>query len=149
MTEDEQHLRWLSIAHYVLGTLYALFNLLIFAFMGFMVWMATHPGNFTRRGAGNPPPEIFGVFMAAIMAFTLLWSVALVVCIFLAGRFLAKRKHYVFCFVIAALNCMWFPFGTALGVFTIIVLSRPLVRAAFSQSLPANSSAGEGVETPA
>jgi hypothetical protein len=141
MTEDEQHLRWLSIAHYVLGALYGLFNLLIFVFIGLMVWMPAYTRAVPRRGSPELPPQMFMGIMATFLAFTLLWSLALVACIFLTGRYLAKRKHYVFCFVVAALNCMWFPVGTVVGVFTIIVLSRPSVKAVFSPG-PASSVAG-------
>ncbi len=35
-----------------------------------------------------------------------------------------KRKHRIFSFVVAGVNCLQFPFGTALGIFTFIVLSR-------------------------
>ena len=64
------------------------------------------------------------------------WSLA--VCILLAGRFLSQHKHYMFCLVIAGLLCMITPFGTMLGVFTIIVLVRPSVKLLFSpQSNPA------------
>ena len=44
--------------------------------------------------------------------------------LFIAGRSLAKRCHYWFAFVVACLECLFVPFGTILGVFTLIVLSR-------------------------
>ncbi|MBX3411238.1 MAG: hypothetical protein KF708_00870 [Pirellulales bacterium] len=31
-------------------------------------------------------------------------------------------------------ECLWFPFGTILGVFTLIVLMRPAVKAQFLQA---------------
>ena len=39
--------------------------------------------------------------------------------------------HYTFCFVMAALACAFFPFGTILGIFTIVVLVRPGVKEMF------------------
>ena len=50
-----------------------------------------------------------------------------------AGRCLATKRHYVFCIVMAAISCLSMPFGTALGVFTLIVLGRPSVKQLFSQ----------------
>jgi hypothetical protein len=41
-----------------------------------------------------------------------------------------RRKFYI---VIAAICCAVFPLGTPLGVFTILVLSRPEVKAMFQQ----------------
>ena len=58
------------------------------------------------------------------------WTIA--VCIIIAGSNLAKRKHYTFCLVIAAISCMFMPLGTVLGIFTIIVLMRPSVKELFA-----------------
>ena len=58
------------------------------------------------------------------------WTLA--VCLVVAARSLNQRKRYLFCLVIAGITaavCM--PFGTVLGVFTIIVLLRPSVKEAF------------------
>ena len=49
----------------------------------------------------------------------------------LAGRNLARRRRYLFCQVVAGVGCMFMPFGTVLGVFTLVVLSRPAVRNLF------------------
>ncbi len=58
---------------------------------------------------------------------------ALAICTVLAGRRLAHRQSYTFCLIVAgimAVTCM--PFGTVLGVFTIIVLVRPSVQETFA-----------------
>ena len=60
--------------------------------------------------------------------------------IFLAGRFLAQRRHHTFCVTMAAVQCLFMPFGTILGVFTIVVLNRPSVKQLFAP--PAQSAAG-------
>jgi len=70
----------------------------------------------------------------ATVAITLGWTLA--VFIIIAGRCLAKRKHYMFCLVIAAISCIFMPFGTVLGVFTIIVLMRPSVKELFASDKP-------------
>ena len=57
------------------------------------------------------------------------WTLALF--IFLAGRRLHRRAAWKFCFVVAAIECILMPFGTVLGVFTIIVLSRASVKELF------------------
>jgi len=49
-----------------------------------------------------------------------------------AGRSLSRRKHYWFAFVVGCIECIFVPFGTILGVFTIIVLSRESVKTLFS-----------------
>ena len=41
---------------------------------------------------------------------------------------LGKRRHHTLCLVVAVLSCLMIPFGTLLGVFTLVVLSRPTVK---------------------
>jgi hypothetical protein len=54
------------------------------------------------------------------------WTFAVLVLI--AGRFIARRKHYQFCFVVACVDCIFMPFETALGVLTILALNRRSVK---------------------
>jgi hypothetical protein len=54
-----------------------------------------------------------------------------------AGYFLSLRKYYTFCLVMAGIECLFMPVGTVLGVFTIIVLMRPTVKAMFEIAPPA------------
>jgi membrane protein YqaA with SNARE-associated domain len=53
------------------------------------------------------------------------------ICILFAGISLSRRRCYWFAFVVACIECIFIPFGTILGIFTIIVLSRESVKALF------------------
>ncbi len=53
------------------------------------------------------------------------------ICILIAGRCLSRRRCYSFALVMACIECLFVPFGTILGVFTIIALSRESVKAFF------------------
>ena len=77
-----------------------------------------------------PRGEIFVIMGGTIMV--LGWVYA--GCVIYAGRCLAKRKRYLYCLVMAGICCLFFPFGTALGVFAIIVLIRPSVKELFGSS---------------
>jgi len=116
MDQDEQHLRLLSIFHYVygglIGGLGALVGLLYFA-MG--LWMATALP--TSGGRGQPPPPEFGIFFATIGAVVAIVSLAIAGCVIVAGRFLARKTHWMFCLVIAGLICLNAPLGTVLELF--------------------------------
>jgi hypothetical protein len=61
-------------------------------------------------------------------------GIVMAICILIAGRSLALRKRYTFALVIVCIECLFVPFGTILGVFTIIALSRESVRALFSKA---------------
>jgi hypothetical protein len=61
-------------------------------------------------------------------------------CSFLAGWLLALRKQYVFCMVFASVNCLIFPVGTIFGVYSLMVLLRPGVKALFERPIVPQSS---------
>jgi hypothetical protein len=135
MTQDEDHLRLLSIFHYVVAGLAGLFACfpIIHLIIGLMFIFAPHKFG----GKGEPPPPWFGwifVIVAAVFI-TLGWIFAGFV--LAAGRFLARRKRYLFCLVMAGVECLFMPFGTVLGVFTIVVLLRESVKQLFTANQPA------------
>jgi hypothetical protein len=133
VTQDEDQLRLLSIFHYVVAGLAALFALFPIFHLVFGLMFILSPQEV--EGKGNLPPAWLGwifVIMASVLM-TLGWTFAGFV--FAAGRFLARRKRYLFCLVMAGIECIFMPFGTVLGVFTIIVLMRKSVK----QQFPANN----------
>ena len=129
MNQDEEHLRLLSVFHFVCAGLAALIACIPIIHLVIGLIMVLRPESF---GPGkNQPPAFIGwffVILASVFIF-LGWTFATVLA--WAGRCLRKRKHYTFCLVTAGVACMFMPFGTVLGVFTIIVLSRPSVKALF------------------
>jgi hypothetical protein len=85
-----------------------------------------------KMGAGDQAPPLFiGWLFALIGGIFILIGWALALCIIITGRFLASRRRYLFCLVIAAIECIFIPFGTVLGVFTIIVLTKLSVKQLF------------------
>ncbi len=77
------------------------------------------------------PKEIMPVLMIFYVVISCI-LIALCVCNVLSGRYISKRTNRLFSFIIAGINCMQFPLGTALGVFTFIVLTRENVKMAYS-----------------
>jgi len=129
LSQDEHHLNILSIFHYVVGGLTALFA----CFPIFHLIMGL---SFLFGGFGPPPEEefpfrIFGLMFTLIPAAIILTGWVLAGFIAVAGYYLSKRKHYTFCLVMAGVECIFIPFGTVLGIFAIIVLARPAVKALF------------------
>ena len=70
---------------------------------------------------------IFIVFGLVGAAFA--WVLAVLLAV--TGRKLSQQRGHTFCFVVAILECLWMPLGTILGVFTLVVLTRPSVKALF------------------
>ena len=128
MNKDEEHLRLLSIFHYVVGGIVGFFA--CFPIIHLIMGIAMLGGAF---GGDGPPPAIGLIFvMMALIFITAGWTLA--ICLIVAGKRIARRTNYKFCFVIACISCAFSPFGTVLGVFTIIVLVRPAVKELFGVS---------------
>jgi hypothetical protein len=127
---DNEHLRLLSIFHYVKGGLSAFFScfFVVHVVLGLFFILAPH---LFGQGKDQPPAFIGWLFVFLGSFFILLgWTFAALT--FIAGRSIARRRHWTFCFVWACVECLSVPFGTVLGVFTILVLNRASVRELFN-----------------
>jgi hypothetical protein len=131
MNQDAEHLRLLSIFHYIVAGLAALFSLfpLLYTTVGVIFIFVARQG--TPKPGEELPPEFIGWIFAVIGSLLFLLGIAIAICILIAGGSLAKRTRYWFAFVMACIECLFLPFGTILGVFTIIVLSRESVKELF------------------
>lgn len=132
--KDDEHLNLLAVFHYVVAVLGGLFACFPLIHVGVGVMMLMKPQLMTGGQGGTPPPALFGLFFIIIGGMFALFGWAAAVCTFISGRFLAKRRKRMFSFVMAAIMCMFAPFGTVLGIFTIIVLSRESVQRLYGKS---------------
>jgi hypothetical protein len=133
MNQDKEHLQLLAIFHYVVAGLAALFSffpLLYSVLGGFFLYAANHPGPSNQE----PPPAVLGWVFIVLGTFFFLAGLTMAISILMAGRSLALRKRYSFAIVMACIECLFIPFGTILGVFTIVVLSRQSVKELFSSA---------------
>ena len=121
---DADHLRLLSIFHYIVGALHIVGSSAVIIHFSLGLLMLLRPGFF----GNNPPPPFVGVLLAVVGAAIVLCGWAIGVCTIYSGRCIQQRVRRTFSVVIAAVNCPLFPFGTALGVFTLMVLMRDSVR---------------------
>ncbi|HAL23502.1 MAG TPA: hypothetical protein DCP40_12360 [Stenotrophomonas sp.] len=131
--EDSNHLRLLSIFHYVVAGLAAVFAL-IFVFhivMGVLMLNGTLPMNSNGQATSLQEQRFMGWMFIVMGGGIVSCGLALAACIAWAGRCLQQRRRYLLCLVVAGVSCLFTPFGTVLGVFTLIVLLRPQVKAAF------------------
>ena len=130
MTTDEEHLRMLSIFHYVLGALGCVFACfpLIHMVLGLVLVFA--PDKLGTHSGSPPPPFLGWLFLGVGLTFFLVGQ-SISICILVSGRCLAKRSKYMFSFVVGCIECMFMPLGTVLGVFTVVVLSKGSVKALY------------------
>lgn len=125
---DADHLRLLAIFHFVMAGLAIVglgFLLLHYAVMHTVM---ASPELWKNQKGGAPPPEQilamfkwFYLFAGALLIAGGIGNLA-------SGLFIRKQSNRMFSLIIAGINCVQFPFGTMLGVFTFIVLLRDSVR---------------------
>jgi hypothetical protein len=122
---DAEQLNLLAIFHFIAAVL-AGFGLLLLGahFLFFLTFMTVAP----RQAKGPMPPEQFFIvfkFFYALFASMLIASGVVNV---MSGFYLRAQTHRMFSIVAAAFDCLHFPLGTVLGVFTIVVLMRDSVQ---------------------
>jgi len=122
---DGEHLNLLAVFHFIAAGL----ALLGLGFLGihFVIFNAVfmhHDFGGGFPGRGHFPFAVFSI-LYVVCGF---WIVTAGVLNLLSGCFLLRRRHRIYSIVVAAFNCLHVPFGTVLGVFTIVVLTRDSVR---------------------
>ena len=126
MTDDEQHLDLLAVFHFIVGGFTALFACV--PILHLVLGLGVIFGEFDGP---NPPPAVIGWAFTILAAMFILCGWALAIGVVVAGFKLKKRTAWTYCLVIAGLECMMMPFGTVLGVFTVVVLLRDSVKQLF------------------
>jgi hypothetical protein len=138
MNQDQEHLRLLSVFHYVMAGFAGLFSLfaLIYVGLGALMLSGKMPSATPPTATSAHGDLVGGWIFLSMGAVFFVFALVGVTLNFLAGRSLARRERRTLCSVVAVLNCFHMPLGTLLGVFTLIVLARPSVQALFSGAAP-------------
>ena len=126
--QDENHLKLLEIFHYVAAGVTVLVGCIPFVHLAIgiglqLVPVADHPSAEIPRIVG------WVLIVFATIIILVFWALALV--ILASGRNLCHRQRYKFCLIVAGISCLLIPYGTVLGVFTIMTLMRPSVKQIF------------------
>lgn len=128
---NDRTLDSLGIFYYVLAGVSALFACIpIFhVLMGLFVMFAP-----ARPGQEAEGVIAGGVLVAMGITFILVgWAYAAM--LFFAGKYLRARTRPTFVQVAAALSCLNMPFGTVLGILTLIELNKPEVSNQFKRPM--------------
>lgn len=163
-----EHLRLLSIFHYVVGGIGYLVSLFPIIHLAIGIFFLAAPEEFfatpqppeiTASSIGETPsveiertaPDVrppapdarpsaadevfptrlFGLMFTIIPAILILCGFVVSTVIVVAGKRLAAHRSHTFCLVVAGIECLFMPFGTVLGVFTILTLLKPEARQLF------------------
>lgn len=127
-SEDASHLQILAIFYYVFAGLNAV-SVVLLGLYGVMMGAVLGSG---PAGNSHADTALLSMF-AGLMVFVVVLSAVFALLHFMTAQRLRQRRGHKFCQVIAVLTCLSIPFGTVLGVFTLIVLNRPSVQALFGR----------------
>jgi hypothetical protein len=136
-TDDAGHLKLLAIFHFVVAGMAALFGSFPLIHVGIGVAIVTGNMNFPQQPTGSnaqPFDErwIGWMFIAMGGLFVLAgWTIAVLSLI--SGFQIKNRRGRMFSLVVAGVMCVFFPIGTTLGVFTIMVLVRDSVKGLYAE----------------
>ena len=120
-------MKLLAIFHFVGAGMALLATLALCVHFAVFHFFFDNPKMWENQKQGMPPREFFAAFKWFYLIFGI-WFFGSAMLNVISGFCLRARKGRTFSFVVAGVNCLHIPFGTTLGVFTIIVLLRDSVR---------------------
>jgi len=136
VSKDAEHLKYLQTGHYVVAVMTALFSSMFIMHVVMGIVMIVSPESLFKDGSGNGPPPFIGWFAVLMGGGFVLFGWTLAALLVAAGRSIARRRRHLFCLIVAGMACLMMPFGTVLGVFTLITLNRPSIKAMFDADRP-------------
>ena len=137
MDTSAHDLKILSICYYIQAGIIACYSLFLLGYASFIGTLIHIIQQHSDRTGGRDMPPWLGSLLATIFVMAFLFMMSIALCQFLTGRWLTHHKNRLFCQVIAGFSCLAVPYGTVLGVFTFLVLSRPEARSLFASVQPA------------
>ena len=131
MDTTAHDLKLLSIGFFIQGGIILCYGMLFFCYLGVAGAVIASVQRNLQTGAGNAIPAglmaVIGVVVVGIAVMTLLMGSLML----WAGFSLRKRQHRILILVMAGLNCLSVPYGTVLGIFTLMVMQRPAAKEMF------------------
>jgi hypothetical protein len=148
-----EHIRLLSIFHYVVGGIGYLVSMIPCIHLAIGIFFlvapeetfhppeppaATTESAHSEVAPGEPavtvapfPARLFGLLFTVIASFIILTGFTVSTFIVVTGRRLASYRSHTFCMIVGGIECLFMPFGTVLGIFTILTLIKPEARQLF------------------
>ena len=136
-SQDEEHLKLLSIFYFIYGGLSILGSCFGIVYVGIFGAMMASP-EMSQSGMSADEAaamRMFGTAGIVIGVVACIVGIAISALYLVAGKNLRQHKGYILTLVLAGLACLSFPLGTALGVFTFVVLCRDSVKRLYGRSV--------------
>ena len=132
VSSDKDTLHLLSIFHFVMAGFIALIACIPLIHLAGGVFMI-----FGGVSEQEPGLSAMGAAFTLIAGAIILLGWSLAFFVFRGGKSLDKQENYQQCLIAAAILCLIMPFGTILGVFTLVTLSKDEVKQLFDSTYSA------------
>jgi len=127
---DGEHLRLLTLFHYISGGLTVLASSMLTVHTAMMGYIAANADKFLAKFGDNANAVPAGIFIAiaVVLGMFVILGITYGVAQIYSGHLISKGKHRSFSLVVAVPNLLFLPYGTVLGVMTLVVLNRESVK---------------------
>ncbi|MDD2634482.1 MAG: PrsW family glutamic-type intramembrane protease [Bacteroidales bacterium] len=122
----KNNLETLAVLHYIMGGFKLLSSLFVLIYVLMGAGMIV--GGISES---EESLQILGGIFLILGLFGFVLVVAFGIMSILTGKFLSQKKNRMFCLVISVLECFNTPFGTVLGIFTIVEIEKAEVKKLF------------------
>jgi hypothetical protein len=131
MDDDLRYLNLVSIFHYVVAGIAGLFACFPIFHLAIGLSFLGEIPNMADQGDVPFPFMLFPILFTVIPAVLILFGWLFAIAVALTGYFIQQRRMHTFCLVMGAVETMFMPFGTVLGVFTLILLTKADIKKLF------------------
>ncbi|MBI1177162.1 hypothetical protein GC207_06945 [bacterium] len=127
--QDVANLNLLAVFHFVVGGLGFVCACIPLIHLAIGIAIIVAPDRVFKNS--EPAPVLVGYLFVIVATLFILvgWTAAIFTAV--SGWMIKKRRRRMFSFVMGAVLCIFFPFGTVLGVFTLILLNKESVKALY------------------
>lgn len=123
MNDDEHYLNLLAIFQCIYGGVFTLLSLIEFPCIDDIGFYSIQNSSIIEHTLPPRSELIVDVMMLLIFILQVAFGILIVV----TAHKINNRRSRIFCIVIATIECIFWPIGTFLGIFTIIVLRKKSV----------------------
>jgi hypothetical protein len=120
-TRNDGLLSVVSVFHFVLGGFQMLFSLVGLLYVALGVLIASGA---MESAKGNPPPPVLGWVFSGFGAVFVLMFLVVGFLTLRTGLNIKQRRQRSFCIVVDSILCLMIPFGTVVGVFGLVLLTK-------------------------
>lgn len=132
MQDEIRYLDILAIFHLIVGAIAGLFSCFPLINLSIGLSMLSEIPKIIARDNLFSPFTMFPILFVVLPAIIVVFGWMFAIAVILNAYYIKKRKWLTYCLVIGGIETIFMPFGTVLGVFTIILLTKPNIKELFA-----------------